>query len=63
MPIVYATRQYFPYRNQYRDLIKNIAVQNNEEAWDEWFSFNLRRIQDNIYLNKQNIELSKQRIK
>lgn len=63
MPIVYATRQYFPFRNQYRELIKNIAVQNSEEAWNEWFNFNLLRIQDNIYKNEQNIEMAKQRIK
>ena len=63
MPIVYATRQYFPFRNQYRELIKNIAIQNSEEAWNEWFNFNLLRIQDNIYKNEQNIEIAKQRIK
>ncbi|MBR2708525.1 MAG: Fic family protein [Bacilli bacterium] len=63
MPIVYPTRQCFPFRNKYRDLIKNIAVQNSEEAWNEWFNFNLLRIQDNIYKNEQNIELAKQRIK
>lgn len=63
MPIVYPTRQCFPFRNKYRDLIKNIAIQNSEEAWNEWFNFNLLRIQDNIYKNGQNIELAKQRIK
>lgn len=63
MPIVYATRQYFPFRNQYRDLIKNIAVQNSEEAWNEWFNFNLRRIQDSIYKNEQDIELARRIIK
>ena len=63
MPIIYATRQYFPFRNQYRELIKNIAIQNSEEAWNEWFNFNLRRIQDNIYKNEENIQIAKQRIK
>ena len=63
MPIIYATRQYFPFRNQYRQLIKDIVVQNSEEAWNEWFNFNLRRIQDNIYKNEENIEIAKQRIK
>lgn len=63
MPIIYATRQYFPFRNQYRELIKNIAIQNSEEAWNEWFNFNLHRIQDNIYKNEENIQIAKQRIK
>lgn len=63
MPIIYATRQYFPFRKQYRELIKNIAIQNSEEAWNEWFNFNLHRIQDSIYKNEENIEIAKKRIK
>ena len=46
LPITYATRQYFPFRNKYRELIKNIAIEGNEEAWYDWFNFNLLRLQD-----------------
>ena len=40
LPLIYATRQYFPFRGEYRDLIKNLAV-NQEDAWDDWISFNI----------------------
>lgn len=53
LPLVYATRQYANYRNKYRGLVTNIVVQNNAEAWDEWFNFNLSRLQDGIYFNDQ----------
>ncbi len=56
LPLLYATRQYFPYRGKYRELIKNIAIDNDEEAWDEWFRFNISRIQDSIYKSDTNIK-------
>lgn len=56
LPLLYATRQYFPYRGRYRELIKNIAIDNDEEAWDEWFRFNISRIQDSIYKSDTNIK-------
>ena len=51
LPLVYATRQYASYRGQYRQKIENIVLNNNEQAWEEWFDFNLRRIQDGILYN------------
>ena len=32
----------------------NIAM-NKEDAWNDWIRFNLRSIQNNIYLNENNI--------
>lgn len=63
LPIAYVSNQYIPYRNQYRELIQNIAVNNNVEAWNEWFKFNLSRIQDSIYKNEDNIQKLKRRMK
>lgn len=63
LPILYATRQYFAYRNQYRDLIKDIAVSSNQESWNNWIIFNLHRLQDNIYYSDNNIEKIKMRVK
>lgn len=51
LPIVYATRQYAPFRDDYRGLVEEIVVNNNNEAWEKWFKFNLKRIQDGIYYN------------
>ena len=51
LPIVYATRQYAAYRDEYRQKIENIVLQNDSAAWDSWIRFSLRRIQDGIYYN------------
>ena len=51
LPLVYATRQYAAYREEYRKKIENIVLNNNVEAWEDWFSFNLKRIQDGIFYN------------
>lgn len=63
LPIIYASRQYYAYRDEYRNLIKNIAINPDEEAWNNWIKFNLKRIQDNIYTNTANIQTLKTRIK
>lgn len=55
MPLLYGTRQYAAYRQEYRQRITNIA-KNKENAWEEWFRFNLNRLQDAIWFNKTNIE-------
>ena len=51
LPLVYATRQYAAYREEYRKKIENIVLNNNKEAWEDWFDFNLKRIQDGIFYN------------
>ncbi len=61
LPITYATRQYFPFRNKYRELIKNIAINGNEEAWNDWFNFNLLRLQDTIYKSTSNVQTLQKR--
>ena len=62
MPIVYATRQYVSYRNQYRELIRNIAIHDDSESWNDWFKFNLARIQDGIYKNESHVKVLKSRM-
>lgn len=60
-PPIYATRSYFPYRGEYRDIIASLVVDNNSEAWNRWFKFNLYRIEDQIYANNENMNQLKQR--
>lgn len=43
---IYATRAYYPMREKCREKIKNIVVENNDQAWSDWFHFNLDRIED-----------------
>ena len=55
LPPIYATRNYYPYRGTYRGLISRLVKENSNEAWNEWFDFNLKRIQDQIYKNNENL--------
>ena len=62
-PPIYATRSYYPMREKCREKIKNIVVQNDDDAWNDWFHFNLDRIEDQMYCNDENIKSLKRRIK
>jgi len=59
LPILYASRQYFPYRDDYRELLKNIAIKHNEESWNDWIIFNLKRLQDSLYVDDERLETIK----
>lgn len=56
LPPIYATRSYFPYRGEYRKLISNLVKENNSQVWNNWFDFNLKGIEDNIYASRENIK-------
>lgn len=62
-PPIYATKTYIPLREKYRNLIIDIVKYNDNDIWNEWFNFNLFRIEDQIYKNNENIEVLKRRIK
>ena len=57
MPPVYATRSYYPFRGKYRDMIANLVISGNNDAWNDWFDFNLNRIEDSIYVGRENIKI------
>jgi len=63
LPPVYATKSYYPFRGNYRNLITSLVVDNDEKAWEEWFDFNLKRLEDQIYLNNFNITEVKRKIR
>lgn len=56
LPIIYATRQYYAVRENYRDLITKIVLNNDNESWDEWIKFNLKCLQNNIWKNEESIK-------
>ena len=56
LPLVYATRQYAAYRGEYRKKIENIVLNNDAKAWEEWFDFNLKRIQDGLFYNSNSLD-------
>lgn len=45
---LYLSREYSGFRDSYREIIKDIAINPNDENWNKWFMFNLYRVQDRI---------------
>ena len=58
-PPLFATRNYFPYRTDYREKINDLVTLDDNAAWENWFIFNLYRIQDAIIASGDNIEQMK----
>ena len=56
------SRSYYPFREQYREKITNIVVENNQEGWNNWLHFNLNRIEDQIQFNEYNLEQYRTRL-
>lgn len=56
LPALYFSKTYIPYRKEYRDLICKIALDPTNQTWNEWITFNLRKVQDQIYFNECNLE-------
>ena len=61
-PVIYATRSYYPVRIQYRNDIAKLVVDGDNDAWNNWFSFNLDRIEDSIYLGRENVKTLKRKM-
>ena len=56
LPLVYASRQYAAYRDEYRDKVAQIVLNNNQETWEDWIYFNIKRIQDGIFYNMNSLD-------
>lgn len=56
LPILYLSKGYYPYLNQYRNLIANIANEPNSENWNKWLLFGLHSINDYIQYSRDNLE-------
>lgn len=56
LPALYFSKTYIPYRKEYRDLISKLAINPSIQTWNEWIVFNLRKVQDQIYFNSNNLE-------
>lgn len=55
-PAIYFSKSYIPYREEYRNLISSIALNPNNSSWENWILFNLRRVQDQIFYNENNLK-------
>ena len=56
LPSIYFSKTYIPYRNEYRHLISQIAINPSHENWNNWIAFNLKRLQDQIFFNEENLK-------
>ncbi len=56
LPALYFSKTYIPYRKEYRDMICQIALDPSIETWNKWITFNLRKVQDQIYFNENNLK-------
>lgn len=56
LPALYFSKTYIPYRKEYRNLIGKIALEPTNQTWNEWIGFNLRKVQDQIYFNEENLK-------
>ena len=63
LPAIYFSKNYVPYRKEYRELLASIALNPNNDAWNEWISFNLHRMQDRIFANVESLESLKRKKK
>ena len=52
-PTVYLTRSYQPCRRDYREKIDELAINPSEEIVNSWMLFNLRRAEEEIYVNSK----------
>lgn len=55
-PTIYLTRSYQPYRRDYREKIDELAIEPTEENINRWLLFNLRRAQEEMFVNSNRIE-------
>lgn len=49
LPIIYLSRSYSAFREQYRSLLANLAIDPSNENWNKWINFNMFMVQ--IYFN------------
>ena len=61
-PALYSSKSYFNYREQYREKLGKVAINPNNESWNNWINFNLNRMEDQIYyINNKLSEYKKMR--
>lgn len=48
LPLLAMSQEYYAFSSNYRSLIANIAMNPNQENWEQWIMYNLRNIQSCI---------------
>lgn len=55
-PVMYLSRNYFLSRGQYRSLLKDLALNENNEMWNNWFKYNLNMVSEQLYYLDTNVK-------
>ncbi len=61
-PIFYLSRNYLMTRPQYRDFLKYVAVDQNNEAWNNWIKYNLNMTNEQLYYLGNQLDSYKKRV-
>ena len=56
MPTIYLSKNYLQTRPQYRELIRDISVNFNDEVWNKWINYNLNMIDEQLYFHEENLK-------
>lgn len=48
-PALFLSENYLMTRQYYRALLKNIAVEKDNDAWNKWFNYNLNMVDEQLY--------------
>lgn len=60
-PLLYLSKNYLITRGKYRKLINNLAIEQNNEAWNQWINYNLNMVDEQLYYLDNSISLIKKR--
>jgi len=55
MPVLYLTEPYKLYRGQYREIIKDLVVEDTDSSWNKWLEFNLYRAEEALNYEQNNL--------
>ena len=58
-PTIFLSKNYLMTRGQYRNLITNLAVNKDNEAWNKWITYNLNMVNEQLYYLNNNIQRMK----
>ena len=55
-PILYLSKNYTLTGHQYREVIKNVAVNHDSDSWNKWFKYNLNMIDEQLLFVNNNLD-------
>ena len=61
-PSLYLSKNYLLTRPQYRGIIKNLAIEQDDNAWNKWFNYNLNMIDEQLFNLDKNLDMYRKSI-